>query len=456
MGTKKTSDSENPGRTAKRSAARARGSVTDQHALDPTGIAFNIGDLYRLFVESVEEYAIFALDPTGYVMTWNPGAERNKGYTAEEAIGKHFSIFYPPEDKAAGKPERELEIAARDGRVEDEGWRVRKDGSYFWANVIIAALRDENGKLVGFGKVTRDLTKQRAAEEQRLTDARRLASEETARVLAETENEELKNAIELLQEQSEELEQQTEVAQAANRAKGEFLAAMSHELRTPLNAIGGFTQLISLGVRGPVTEQQQEDLERIRRNQQHLLALINDILNFTRLEAGHIEYESQPVNLRELLSEVAHMMEIQTQAEGLEFKVLACPDDAIALADAAKTEQILLNLLSNAIKFTDRGSITLTCDVAEGVVRVRVADTGIGIAAEKFADIFEPFVQVGRTLTSQNEGTGLGLAISRDLARGMHGDLTVESELGKGSTFTLTLPHEPEFDRLLEETGLRP
>ncbi len=363
----------------------------------------NLETLLRLLVESVRDYAIFVLDPGGHIMTWNPGAERLKGWRAEEIIGRHFSTFYPPE--SMDKPAWELDVAERDGRVEDEGWRLRKDGTRFWANVVITALRDPAGQLVGFAKVTRDLTERRAAELRAIDDARRLAE-----------------------------------AEAANRAKSEFLAAMSHELRTPLNAIGGYVDLLLLGVRGELSEHQREDLRRIRRSQQHLLAIINDLLNFSRLEAGRVAYEIQPIRLAEVVQEVAAMIEPQAEAAGIVLDWTECRD-VVAVADQAKVEQVLLNLLTNAIKFTrEGGRITVSCAAAAGTVRLSVADTGIGIPAEKLDSIFEPFVQVGRSLSSAHEGTGLGLAISRDLARGMGGDLAVISRPGAGSTFTLTLP----------------
>jgi PAS domain S-box-containing protein len=364
-------------------------------------------DLYRLLAESVRDYAIFALDPNGYILTWNPGAERFNGYTAEEAIGKHFSMFYPQVDIEARKPEKELVIAAREGRVEDEGWRVRKDGTRFWSNVVITALRDKEGKLVGFAKVTRDITERRAAEQRAIEDARRLAE-----------------------------------AEAANRTKSEFLAAMSHELRTPLNAIGGYVDLISLGIRGPVTEQQLADLERIRRSQQHLLGIVNDLLNFSRIEAGRITYDIHPVPLDSAVETVRAMIEPQTAAAELTLEWPEPTPPAVALADRAKLEQILLNLLTNAVKFTPAGgTIGVSYAVHPEDVEVRVWDTGIGIPHERVEAVFEPFVQVGRSLASAHEGTGLGLAISRDLARAMGGDLTAESTLGEGSTFTLTLPN---------------
>jgi PAS domain S-box-containing protein len=385
---------------------------------------------FRLIVESAREYAIFMLDPTGHVATWNEGAQRIKGYSAEEIIGRHFSTFYPPEDVVAGKPRRELEIAESVGKYEEEGLRVRKDGSLFWASVAITALRNPEGRLIGFGKVTRDLTQRRAAEE----DARRAAAEQAARRAAEIRERELQTLTDQLRRQTRDLE-------VANRAKGEFLAAMSHELRTPLNAIGGYTELLELGVRGPVTEAQREDLARIRRSQQHLLGIINDILNFSRIEAGQLSYDFGDVAVREVVDAVMHMVAPQAHGKGLLLELGSCPPDLVAWADRAKLEQILLNLVSNAVKFTaPNGTVTLSCAASPNEVALGIRDTGIGIPPEQHAAIFEPFVQVGRSLTTQREGTGLGLAISRDLARAMGGEITVESKVGAGSTFTVRLP----------------
>jgi PAS domain S-box-containing protein len=359
----------------------------------------------RLLVESVKDYGIFMLDPRGNVTTWNAGAARIKGYRADEIIGRHFSIFYTPEDLAAGKPEWELEVVAKEGRLEDEGWRVRKDGSRFWANVVITALRKANGELVGFAKVTRDLTERRIADERALADARRVA-----------------------------------LSEDANRAKAGFLAAMSHELRTPLNAIGGYAGLLQMGIGGEVPEQHRQYLDRIRGSQQHLLAIINDILNFSRIEAGQITYDIQRVSLCAVIDSVLPMIEPQAVAKQLRVDRL---DDAaaFALADRAKVEQILLNLLSNAVKFTPPGGrVELSCHSVGSRVAIRVHDTGVGIPHAHLDAIFEPFVQVGRSLTNPLEGTGLGLAISSDLARAMGGELTVESTVGSGSVFTLWLP----------------
>ena len=246
----------------------------------------------------------------------------------------------------------------------------------------------------------------------------------------------------------DELEQLVEREQAARReaehanaAKSQFLATMSHELRTPLNAVTGYADLLAMGIRGPVTEAQSEDLGRIKRSGQHLLTVINDILNFAKLEAGRVEFKIADVKVGEAVSEMEALIAPQVQAKGLTLDYESCDAALVARADRDKFQQILINLLTNAIKFTESGgSLRVTCDEAADEVRVRVRDTGIGIPDDKLSSIFDPFVQVNRQLHSPSEGIGLGLAISRDLARGMGGDLSGASTLGDGSTFTLTLP----------------
>src|SRR5437868_11979766 len=364
------------------------------------------GRIYQLMVDAVKDYAIFMLDPAGYIASWNQGAQRIKGYNADEIIGRHFSVFYTEDAIAIGHPQNELRIATREGRFEEEGWRVRKDGSMFWANVVITAVRDETGELLGFAKVTRDLTERRNAEQRALADARRLAE-----------------------------------AESANAAKAEFLTAMSHELRTPLNAIGGYTELLSLGLGGPISAEQVDYLERIRHSQQHLMGIISDLLNFSRIEAGHLTYDIDPVGLSQVVQSVVPLVEPQATAKGITLIIDPTDDDCSVLADRAKTDQILLNLLSNAVKFTNPGgTVRVTCRTEERHASIEVTDSGVGIPTDKIEAIFEPFVQLGRSLSSAHEGTGLGLAISRDLARAMNGNLTAASKVGKGSTFRLELP----------------
>jgi signal transduction histidine kinase/FixJ family two-component response regulator len=230
-------------------------------------------------------------------------------------------------------------------------------------------------------------------------------------------------------------------AEVANHAKSEFLANMSHELRTPLNAIGGYAELLSSEIRGPVTEQQRADLERIARNQRHLLGLINDILNFAKLEAGRVRFELKDVSMNDALGQLEALVAPQLHAKQIRYDYQCCDASFTAHVDPERLQQILLNLLSNAIKFTPPGGrIDVVCGASRDQMRVQVRDTGVGIPSDKLETIFEPFVQLDRGQSSMNVGTGLGLAISRDLARAMGGDLTAESRLDEGSTFTLSVP----------------
>jgi signal transduction histidine kinase len=229
-------------------------------------------------------------------------------------------------------------------------------------------------------------------------------------------------------------------AEAANRAKGDFLAAMSHELRTPLNGIGGYVDLLDMGLRGPITDAQRADLDRIRRNQQHLLLLIEDVLSFARVEAGRLEVDDGPVDVDETLRSLEAMILPQVTAKGVLFVYEPCDPALRARGDRDRIVQIGANLLANAIKATAaEGRITLSAIADDEHVRIRVADTGSGIPTDKLDAIFSPFTQLGRTLNNPRAGAGLGLSISRGLAAAMGGSLTVESTEGEGSTFTLIL-----------------
>lgn len=274
--------------------------------------------------------------------------------------------------------------------------------------------------------------------EEALLEARKVA--EHANQVLEEQAVELELQQQLLEEQAVELEEQRAAADQANVAKSNFLAVMSHELRTPLNAIGGYVQLIAMGVHGPVTSDQQEALDRIDRSQRHLLRLINDVLNLSRIEAGRVEYALTSMSLADAVNSVLPMVEPQIEAKGIALQN-AVPGQLDARGDRDKVQQILLNLLTNAVKFTPAGG-TLCIEGSEDATRsyLRVIDTGLGIPADMLEQIFEPFVQVDASKSRSAEGTGLGLAISRDLARGMGGDLQVESAIGSGSTFQLVLP----------------
>ena len=247
-------------------------------------------------------------------------------------------------------------------------------------------------------------------------------------------------------------------AQAAIRAKADFLAIMSHELRTPLNAIGGYAELLNLGVRGPVTQEQRGDLDRITMSQQQLLEVINDVLAYTKLEAGILHFVVEDVPVDEVLARCTAFIGQDVRRKKLELRNVGGVTGLTARADGAKVEQIVIDLLRNAIKFTDPGGVvTVSCEAEEGDrVRITVSDTGHGIAASNLECIFQPFVQVDAKLTRAQDGTGLGLAISREMARRMGGDLTLVSKMGEGSTFTLTLACGRGIERDAESNGSGP
>lgn len=360
---------------------------------------------FKLFVESVIDYAIFTLDRTGVITSWNRGAQRAKGYTAAEIIGKHFSIFYTPEDRARRHPEFELAYAIKHGRYEEEGWRVRKDGTRFWANVVITAVFDHAGQHIGFGKVTRDLTERRQREQREL-----------------------------------ELERERATAEASSKAKTEFLTTMSHELRTPLNAILGYMDLLEAGVHGELNEQQLATIRRVRRSSKVLLALINDVLNIARIEAGHVDYRFEEFAATDLLRDIEIVMAPQFANNGVHLRFEVAPALQIR-ADYEKAQQVVLNLLSNSLKFTPPGGeVTVTAVPESRFALITVRDTGRGLAPDKLELIFDRFVQVDRHLTPEaQQGVGLGLAISRELTRAMGGDLRA-LPAQPGATFQVSLP----------------
>jgi signal transduction histidine kinase len=301
-------------------------------------------------------------------------------------------------------------------------------------------------------QLTREMRVRQKVENERSV---LLAQERQLRQALEAQTMELEQQSEEAQQLSEELEHSNDelshalavaehawrAADAANRVKSEFLATMSHELRTPINATLGYVELLALGLRGVVSAEQLADLERIRRNQQHLLGVITNILNFSRVEVGQIEFVREPVVLEEVLDTVVRMLAPLGESKRLDVKVLPCRDDSTVMADRGKVEQIVVNLLSNAIKFSPVGArIVVSCEEGTEQHCVHMQDWGIGIPEDKLEAIFEPFVQLDSSLARKAGGAGLGLSISREFARRMGGDLRVSSAPGVGSTFTLALP----------------
>lgn len=514
---------------------------------------------FRLLVEGTKEYALFLLDPSGHVASWNPGAARIKGYQADEIIGQHFSRFYPPEDVQAGKPGRELEIARSEGKYEEEGWRVRKDGTRFWASVVITALPDETGRARGFSKVTRDITERKQAEE----NARRLLQEEAARRAAEqyaqvieAQREQLRvtltsigdavittddegrvtllnpiaealtgwtgkdaagqpldTVFRIINEMSrqtvenpvakvlttghivglanhtvliakdgterpiddsaapirdqdgrvagvvlvfrditarkrDEKERRKRVEQLAGaeaalreaaRRKDEFLATLAHELRNPLAPIRNSLQLLRLAKgNGEMMDQACSMMER---QVQHLVRLIDDLLEISRITSGKLQVRKERVELAAVVQSAEEASRPFVQAKSHELTVTLPPEPIYLDADPTRLAQIISNLLNNAAKYTEKGGhIWLTAERHGGEALVSVRDTGIGIAAEHLPHIFEMFSQVAPALERSEGGLGIGLSLVRGLLDLHGGTIEAHSSPGKGSEFIVHLP----------------
>ena len=356
---------------------------------------------FRLMVESVADYGIVMLDPYGRVVSWNTGAQRIEGYSAEEIVGQHFSRFYPREDIDRGTPQRDLDVVTAKGRFEDEGWRVRKDGSTFWANVVFTAIRDQVGNLRGFAKLTRDLTERRKVEAE-LTNAK-------------------------------------SAAEKANLAKSDSLSSMSHGLRTSLNAILGFAQLMESGSPLP-TPSQKRSIDQILDAGWYLLELITEIHDLAIIESGRLSWSLEPVSLTEVMLECQTMIEPQAQKRGIRITFPRVDSPCFIKADRTRVKQVLINLLSNAIQYNQvGGSVVVECSAsAPQRIRVSVKDTGAGLSPEKLAQLFQPFNRLGQEASGE-EGTGIGLVVTKWLVELMGGAIGVASTVGEGSVFWVEL-----------------
>ena len=488
-----------------------------------TGTALQSERVFRLLVDAVREYAIFLLDPKGHVASWNPGAERIKGYKAGEIIGKHFSDFYPTVDREAGKPEYELKEAAATGRFEDEGWRIRKDGSRFWASVVITRVNDEQGKLIGFGKITRDLTERRLAEQryrlliegvqdyaiysldpngfltswntgaQRIKgynefeilgkhfstfytpeDAARGLPQHVLKTAAETGHFEgegwrvrkdgtrfwssvvvtpirndqgeligytkitrdvtdRKMLLDQIRQHAEELELRIAEREQTNAELEAFSYSVSHDLRAPLRAIEGFTNAFIEDFGNQVPEQGLEYLREVTGAAERMNRLVQDLLNFSRL--SRIQFELSPTDLRRAVQQACRQA-----GDGPHVRVEVPPGLSV-IANEQTLVQVLTNLIANGMKFQRPGidpEVVISAQRREGQVRISVRDNGIGIAPEHQERIFQVFER----LHGQEEypGTGIGLAIVKRGVQRMNGRFGLDSKLGEGSTFWVDLP----------------
>jgi PAS domain S-box-containing protein len=376
---------------------------------DRDSTALHLGvDQFRLLVDSVRDYAIYMLDVEGYVISWNAGAERLKGYRAEEIIGQHFSRFYPPEDVQRGRPEQELRVAAAEGRAEDQSWRVRKDGSRFWAYVVVSAMYDPSGKLCGFAKVTRDLSESKQAEDA-------------------------------LKEYATRLEQ-------SNRELQDFAMVASHDLQEPLRKIQAFGDLLKEECGPALNPDGQEYLALMQDAARRMQSLIQALLSLSRVTTRGQPFV--PVDLSAVVCEVVTDLEMRLQQTGGRVEVDSLP--AIE-ADPMQMRQLFQNLIGNALKFHRAeeppvvrvsGQLVDDPDATAGDAasfgRIRVEDNGIGFD-EKYLDrIFAPFQRLHTT--TDYDGTGMGLAICRRIVERHAGRITAGSAPGRGSNFVLDLP----------------
>jgi PAS domain S-box-containing protein len=358
---------------------------------------------FRILVEGVHDHALFNIDSSGYVTTWNRGAERLLGYTEDEILGRNFACIFTPEDIQAGVPERQMNLARQTGQAEDEGWRIRANGDRFCADVTKTALVDDDGQVRGFAVVMRDVT-----------ERKRIAA-----------------AIE-------------EARQERERLQERFLSHVSHELRTPLTAIYFFATNVLDGLFGNVTPEQREQMLLILDNASQLKQMVNDLLDITRVESHKLTVCSQPANASRLVAEVLSTCRNNASAKEILLRSELPPDLPFLWADPARVRQILTNLVENAIKFTpDAGAVIVRaqpCSEDSGFLCLSVSDNGCGISPRDREIIFDRLSQVKSNTEASRAGLGLGLYITRELVARHGGRIWVESELGSGSTFYFTLP----------------
>jgi len=364
-------------------------------------------ETFRLLVQSVKDYAIFMLDVSGRVMSWNAGASYIKGYRRDEIIGKHFSVFYPPDDVASNKPGRELITAREMGRVEDEGWRVRKDGSLFWANVTITAIYDDTRELRGFAKVTRDMSERKRLEEL---------------------------------EQSE-------------RRMNVFLATLSHELRNPLAPMRNALTVMQMRPDDPAAMQKSVGL--VERQMSHLTRLVDDLLDVGRIAAGKIELRHEALDARDIIALGIEAAEPALAAKSQTVTVTTDSGHMPLLADRTRLSQVMQNLLLNASKFSPPGAqVAVSASIRHRTLVIQVIDHGRGISPQAHETIFNLFVQEDRPGSSAQGGLGIGLSLCRSLVEMHGGSISASSEgPGMGATFTVQLPLASAPETLDAEDG---
>jgi PAS domain S-box-containing protein len=368
---------------------------------------------FRLLVEVVEDYAIFMLDPGGHIVSWNTGAQRSKGYRADDIIGQHFRVFYPPEVQARRHPEYELEVALREGHYEEEGWRIRKDGSRFWANVLITAVFNEEGEHIGFAKVTRDTSERRRLEQER------------------------ERAVEALAEANAELESLNAKLHEVAEQQSQFLAVTAHELRTPVGVLAGSADMLSRHWQELAEEDRTELLEAMGTSTTRLRRLLEDLLTASRLERSALEMNPEQIEVDELVSDA--IGRVRRTHAAVEIIADVAPGLRV-YADPDRVAQALDNLVGNAMRHGVPPVRIIGRAAEHDTTEIRVTDAGSGVSEVMRSRLFDRFA-TGRS----KGGTGLGLFIVRELARAQSGDATYEppSATDPAGSFVITLPGSP-------------
>ena len=365
---------------------------------------------YQLLVESVQDYAIFLLDSSGFIQSWNIGAEKIKGYAANEIIGKHISIFYPPSDVINDKPNKELLEAATYGRIEDQGWRVKKDGSRFWADVIITALFDESGSLIGYAKITKDITDKKRS------------------------NNALVAANKLLKFQHIELE-------ALNHVKDEFVTLASHQLRTPATGIKQFLGLLLEGHAGPLNEQQLQYAQKAYDSNERQIDLVNSLLRTAQVDAGRVNLNKSFVDLPKVVQEVAESLHEVFESRHQHVAIIQSNEISNIYIDESRIRMVLENLIDNASKYTEpSGKITVSLAETKTHATISITDTGVGISDADIKHVFEKFNRIPNKLSDSVGGTGLGLYWAKKIVALHKGTIKVNSQLDIGTQFIIRLP----------------
>lgn len=364
---------------------------------------------YKMLVENVQDYAIFFMDPEGYIQTWNKGAEKNKGYTHDEIVGKHFSLFYSEQDNLDNKPARELEIAKRVGRVEDEDWRIRKDGSKFWANVVITALYDDEGTLQGFAKVTRNLTERKENEDR------------------------LKNANVILQEKQKELKR-------LNESKDDFISLASHQLRTPATAIKQLLGLIIEGFEGQVPENLLKIVQRTYDSNERQIAIVNSLLKVAQIDSGKVVLHLETTDVNEIVSSLVKQYDGVIKGRGQTITLHLQDAPVYGYIDEEYYRMAVENILDNASKYTEDGGVLfISSSVVDDQATITITDTGVGITPENIATLFEKFNRIPNDLSHKVPGSGLGLYWAQKVIDLHHGTIKVESTPNVGTTFVISV-----------------